>query len=146
MNTELTPRLPVPNLLTAPFWDACRTHRLVMQRCQDCGQLRFYPTAACPFCACEKFSWQSMSGRGHIYSWTRIVRSTDPAWARRTPYISVVVELEEQPGLLVPGLLQESELPATQAAHEVEVWFEDIEGFALPRWRLRKPDKHSNKD
>jgi uncharacterized protein len=128
---------PVPNLITQPFWEGCRERKLLIQRCCDCGKLRFYPTASCPFCACEACTWDEMSGRGRIYSWTRIERSADPVWAKLAPFVSAIVELEEQPHLLIPGLLVESpEFDGSQS--EVEVCFEEVGASVLPRWRLRR--------
>ena len=135
-NQTLLPE-PVPSLLTRPFWDACSQHKLVVQRCCDCGRLRFYPTASCPFCACEVSTWDEMSGRGGIYSWTRVERSPDPAWAKLAPYVSVVVELKEQKHLLIPGLLVQSpDFDGSQS--EVEVCFEEVGASVLPRWRLTR--------
>jgi uncharacterized protein len=126
---------PVESLLTKPFWDACRAHKLSIQRCDDCGKMRFYPTAACPFCACENFTWAEMSGRAKIYSWTRVERTLDPAWAQLVPYVSVIAELEEQEHLLVPGLLLDS-AGFDGSQKRIEVCFEPVGAHVLPRWRL----------
>ena len=43
--------LPVPDAATGPYWEAARTERLVMPRCDDCGRYHFYPRTLCPQCS-----------------------------------------------------------------------------------------------
>lgn len=128
--------LPRPTLGTAPFWEAARDHRLIVQRCDRCGKFRFYPGSGCDRCASPAFTWIDMSGRGRIYSWIVVRRTVDVAWQRRVPFVSAIIELAEQPGLLVPGLLTGIEPEHVRAGLQVEVWFEDVSpGISLPRWR-----------
>ena len=77
-----------------------------------------------------------MSGRGRIYSWIVVRRTVDPAWQRRVPFVSAIIELAEQPGLLIPGLLTGIEPERVQADLPVEIWFEDLSPeISMPRWR-----------
>lgn len=135
MNVEEMP-LPRPTRTTAPFWAAAREHRLIVQQCDRCGKYRFYPSEGCDRCASPEFTWRDMSGRGRIYSWIVVRRTVDAAWKQRVPFVSAVVELVEQEGLLLPGLLTGMEPERVQAGLEVEVWFEDRTAeISLPRWR-----------
>lgn len=128
--------LPRPTLLTRPFWSAAREHRLVIQRCSQCSSLRFYPSAGCHNCGCPEFTWVDMSGRGRVYSWIVVRRTVDTAWKQRVPFVSAIIELEEQKGLLVPGLLTGIAPEGVQADMEVQVWFEDMTPeISLPRWK-----------
>lgn len=130
------PPLPRPTPLTAPFWAAAREHSLRLQRCDRCGRLRFYPAAGCPACGAPECSWMALSGRGRVYSWIVVHRTFHPAWKTRVPYTTGIVELAEQPGLLVPGLLTGLAAGEITAGLEVEAWFEDInDEIAIPRWR-----------
>ena len=137
MNTEtIDLPLPRPTRTTAPFWEAAHDHRLIVQRCDRCGKFRFYPSAGCDRCASPAFTWIDMSGRGRVYSWIVVRRTVDAAWQRRAPFVSAIVELAEQAGLLVPGLLTGIEPERVQAGLPVEVWFEDVSPrISLPRWR-----------
>lgn len=133
--------LPVPTLLTAPFWQAAHEHRLIVQRCSHCGKFRFYPSAGCNHCASLEFTWQPVSGHGHVYSWIVVRRIVDAAWQRRTPYVSAIVELAEQPGLLMPGLLTDCAPERVQPDLPVQVWFEDMTPeISIPRWRPASSD------
>ncbi|VTU22709.1 putative nucleic-acid-binding protein containing a Zn-ribbon [Variovorax sp. SRS16] len=137
MNTSLLDLpLPRPTLLTQPFWDAARAHRLIIQRCDRCGRLRFYPSEGCTHCASPDFTWIDVSGRGHVYSWIVVRRSVDPAWQRRAPFVSAIIELDEQRGVLVPGLLTDIAPEQVRADLPVQVWFEQVSPeISMPRWR-----------
>jgi uncharacterized OB-fold protein len=128
--------LPVPSPLTQPFWDGCRKHRLSLQRCCDCRKFRFYPTAGCPHCASPDARWETVSGRGAVYSWIVVDRTHDPYWRTRVPYVCAIVELREQKGLFMPGLLVGVDPSEVRAAMAVEIVFEDVTpAVSLPRWR-----------
>ena len=38
--------VPDPSEISQPFWDATREKRLVLQRCDSCASLVWYPTGA----------------------------------------------------------------------------------------------------
>lgn len=131
--------LPVPTMLTQPFWDGCREHRLSLQRCLGCRRFRFYPTAACPHCASPDSRWEEVSGQGTVYSWIVARKTYDPYWRNRVPYVCAIVELREQEGLFMPGLLVDVDPSEVCAEMPVEVVFEDVsETVSLPRWRPRE--------
>jgi len=130
--------LPQPTPMTQPFWDAARQEQLIIQRCTHCGRLRFYPSAGCNHCASSEFRWERMSGLGQVYSWIVVRRSVDAVWQRRVPFVSAIIELAEQPGLLMPGLLTDIAPDQVSAGLPVEGWFERMnEHISLPRWRPR---------
>jgi uncharacterized OB-fold protein len=128
--------LPKPTPITRPFWQAAHEHRLAIQRCEACRKLRFYPSAGCDACGSAQSTWVDMSGQGRIYSWIVVRRTPHPAWRQRVPFVSAIVELVEQPGLLVPGLLTNIDPAAVRADLDVTVWFEDLTpDISMPRWR-----------
>ena len=101
--TRLFPR-PAPGPLERPFWDRCRRGELRIQRCDRCRAWRHLPRARCPECGSPDLSWQPVSGRGTVWSFTVCHPPVLPAFADRVPYNAVVVELEEGP-YLVSNLL-----------------------------------------
>lgn len=133
--------LPTPDALTAGFWDAAREHRLVIQRCDECSTFRHYPQAMCPTCHSRSWTWTPISGRGTVYTYTVTQQPFHPAWADRTPFAVVTVELEEGPRMV-------SDLPPADVAdvaigRPVECFFEDHDTadggrFTLPRFRLAR--------
>jgi uncharacterized OB-fold protein len=78
-----------------PFFEGARNGRLVVQKCESCGKLRFPPAQVCAECMSRNLSWVAVSGRGMVYSYTIMHRAYHPAFAAKVPYALVVVELEE---------------------------------------------------
>jgi uncharacterized OB-fold protein len=85
--------LPRPAALTEPFWDACRQHRLIVQRCSACATYVFIPQAFCPSCLGTDLVWVDSSGRGTIVTFTVVWRPQTPAFD--APYVVAVVRLDE---------------------------------------------------
>lgn len=127
---------PVPTSLSKPYWDGCTQGQLRVQRCEHCRKLRFYPAESCPFCGLIGGTWIETSGLGTIYSWIVVRKSPDSYWRTRVPYVSVIVELDDQKHLYIPGLLTDIDPNAVRAGMPVKVWYEPThDGKALPRWK-----------
>lgn len=92
--------VPVPDKLSAPFWEGLRQGELRLQRCRSCGHRQFYPRGWCTACASLELAWEPASGRGEVYSFTVIRRHMAPWWVRELPYVVAVVQLEEGPRLM----------------------------------------------
>lgn len=127
--------LPVPDPVSAPYWEGCRRHELLIQRCTACGQLRFPPAPLCPQCWSEETEWVRASGRGKVYSWIVVVHPVPrEIWADKAPYVVALVELEE--GARLPTNIVECHPHEVEAQMPVEVVFEDAApGITLPRFR-----------
>jgi uncharacterized OB-fold protein len=91
--------LPRPTEDSAPYWEAAHKGELRLQRCCDCGHVRFPPSLLCPRCLSEQAAWDRMSGRGSVFSWIIVHQSQYPAFNADTPYNVAIVELEEGPRL-----------------------------------------------
>ncbi len=88
--------LPKPTPASRPFWDAARRHELTLQRCGGCKKFIYYPRDRCPHCLSKDLSWERVSGRGTIYSYTVVRRASSRAFAD-APYVLAIVELDEGP-------------------------------------------------
>jgi len=84
-----TPRnLPdVTDPLTAGFWEASREHRLVAQKCDACGDLRFPASEICPACWSDSQSWVPVAPTGELYSYVVYHRALDPSMKDEIPYV-----------------------------------------------------------
>lgn len=91
--------LPRPTEDSAPYWDAAGKGELRMQKCSDCGHVRFPPSLLCARCLSEQSEWVQLGGRGKVYSWIIVHQSQHPAFAPDTPYNVAIVELDEGPRL-----------------------------------------------
>lgn len=131
--------------LTAPFWQAARERRLVVQECLDCAALRFPPQAACPHCASLRRGWRDVSGRGRIWSFVVSHPPSLPAFQDFAPFPIALVELDEAPNLRMvgnlvanPGAAINSAPPGTYGiGTRVQVCFHDQdETVTLPFWQV----------
>jgi len=128
--------LPAPDALTQPFWDAAAQRRLVMQRCGDCGHYASPPAPVCERCGSDKLDWQPVSGRGRVYSYTTNYQKSVAGFEEVVPYVNLVVELQEQPLLLLIGDLIDEDASWLRIGAPVEVVFAPLaEGLLLPQWR-----------
>lgn len=91
--------VPAPTVTeeTREFWDALAQSRFVLPRCDGCEAWIWYPRAFCPACGGLAVTWQEVSGRGRIYSYTVVRRSGLPDWKDAVPYVIAYVELDEGP-------------------------------------------------
>ena len=122
---------PAPDADTAPFWEGCRRHRLLLQRCADCAAWRFPPRPRCASCRSDQFSWRQVSGHGTIASYTVCHPPVLPAFADRVPYNVIVVQLAEGP-FIVSNLVDAE--PGVDVS--VEVTFVDVDHeLTLPQFR-----------
>src|SRR3990172_4033785 len=96
MTQEMIAVCPLPEVtrLTAPFWDAVRNRRLVLQRCGSCARCRFPPEVACPHCGSPPAEWAPVRGCATLYTWTVAHPPLLPYFQKRSPWLIAAVELE----------------------------------------------------
>jgi hypothetical protein len=130
------PRPDMNDAATAPYWQAAARHELILPRCEGCGLVFFPPRDACPGCWGGELSWQTMSGRGTVWTFTEVhVPFYDDTWADDVPYVVAVIELDEGPRLLAN--ITDTDMDRLSVGDRVEVVFEDrTEGVSLPMFRL----------
>ena len=118
--------LPQPTPVTQPFWDALREHRVVIQRCRECGAHVYYPRAACSACWSPDLDWVEVSGRGEVHTFTIARAPTAPHFRDEVPQIIALVELDEGVRLTttLPGLRPED----VRVGLAVEPRFDDVPG------------------
>ncbi|MCH7579409.1 MAG: Zn-ribbon domain-containing OB-fold protein [Chloroflexi bacterium] len=123
---------PQPDRDTAKFWEAQNEHRLVFQKCSQCGSIRYLVGPLCPECHSFEHEWAESSGRGTIYSFTTVRHQTHPAFV--PPYTVLLVEMEEGPRLVAQLRAPEGTEVVIGAAVHVE--WEDHEKQSLPVFEL----------
>ena len=84
---------PQPNPETKAFWDAAAEGRLMIGKCNACGQTHYYPRALCPFCFSPRTVLQRASGNATIYTYS-VMRRTP------IPYAIAYVTLAEGPTIM----------------------------------------------
>jgi uncharacterized protein len=126
--------LPIINAETKPYWEYCQKHELRMQKCTQCGHIRFPISILCPQCHSLDSQWEKLSGKGTIYSYTVYRVAYHPAFKDDIPYVVAIIHLDEGPRMEsnIFGCKPEDvriEMP-------VEVSFEDVTAeVSLPKFR-----------
>ena len=129
--------LPLPDEVTAPFWEGCRRGELRMQRCAACARFRFLPRPMCPHCLSLDSEWARMSGDGVLFSFVICHPPVLPAFQAQVPFAVALVELAEDPGLRVVGGVLDCPPDRLRIGQKVVVDFEEIaDCVVLPQWRL----------
>lgn len=124
--------LPFPTQDTKEYWEGCKHHQLLIQRCRNCDAFRFYPRPMCPNCNSMDSEWAEAKGKGKVYSWTVAVQQFHPAF--EVPYIVAIVELEE--GVRIITNILECQPAELYVGMPVVVVFEDVtEEITLPKFK-----------
>ena len=95
----MRPEPPITEV-SAPFWEATRERRLVVQRCDDCQTWVWYPRTACTRCLGDNLQWNTVTGRGTVYACSVHHRPGVAGMKDCVPYVVALVELQEGVRLL----------------------------------------------
>ncbi len=128
--------LPVIDDLNRYYWEAAKARRLDMLRCQDCRMWIHPPRESCAKCQSFELKAETLSGRGKVYSWSVMRTQGNPGFEEKLPYAVVVVELEEQKGLITVGNI-DCPIEDIDIGLPVRVTFEKInDQVTLPQWTV----------
>ncbi len=131
---------PAADAETRPFWEACREHRLVVQRCAACGTWRHPPRPVCAACASFDTTWDEVPGTGSVATYTVVHQALHPALRDVVPYVVVLVELDGTGGARLASNLVGSPPEAVAVGARVEVAWEDMGAeLTVPRFQLVPP-------
>lgn len=83
----------------ASFFANAGAGRLAFPHCRDCGRFHWYPMPRCPHCRGHAIEWRPISGRGEIFSFTRVLHAFDKSRAGRLPYVVALVTFADAPGI-----------------------------------------------
>ncbi len=122
-----TYRLPLP--IVHPenegYWSSLRRHQISLQRCSDCGTIRYPVSPVCHQCFGERYRWRPLSGDGRLTSWVIVERATgNPAWSEVVPYAVGQVDLAEGPRLITNII--NAEFDSLYQGMPVEIVYDDV--------------------
>ena len=119
---------------TRAYWEGCRRHELVLQRCGDCGVVQHRPRALCVSCLSDQIEHFRASGQGTVHTYTVTHQNHARGFREATPYVLAYVDLEEGVRLLTnivdcaPG--------DVRIGMPVQVEYADLDDeIAVPRFR-----------
>lgn len=129
--------LPAVDELTQPFWEAAARQQLVIQRCQECAYFNHPPRTVCDACQSQRLAFVPVSGRGRIYSYAVMHQPNIAGFEQDIPYLNLLIELDEQPRLLLVSYLPMAAKATVHIGAAVEVYFEPVNAeITLPQFRL----------
>jgi uncharacterized protein len=134
------------------YFGHCANHAFHLQKCDDCGLLRYPPTTGCPWCASPKATWTPVEGKGEVHSYEEVHHAIQPAFKGHTPYMVLVVDLDTQKGRPTPQealrvvanlttptgeLAPPDQVRQVGIGTRVRMVFADVtDGLALPQWTI----------
>ena len=140
------PPKPVADRDTQPFWDGVAERRLLVPRCEACGLWIWQPRPMCARCRSEEIGWVECGARARVVSWTVLHPPVLPVWRGAVPFVVLLVELSDAPGVRMLGQLVDAggEVvggPACADGLDFDVavdlrWRVDEAGQTLPAWVL----------
>lgn len=87
---------PQTSELTAPFWEASKEDRYLVQWCTGCNKAIYYPREACPGCLlADNLEWRDSPGRGVVYTFNVMHKPGLPFMTDRLPFVVALVTLDE---------------------------------------------------
>ena len=134
MNGHADKFLPRPTPESAPFWQGCKDHKLLLQHCSGCEAYQFYPRSVCATCLSDQLEWREVSGRGTVETYTIVTRAVSDAYAADAPYVIALITLAEGPRMMsnVIGCDAESVTCGMAVEAVFEPWSEDI---TMPKFK-----------
>lgn len=134
---DTVPAKPHPDMTaeSRPYWEALLRHKLLLQRCAQCGRIRHYPRPLCDACHSFACEWVEASGEARVHSWMVAHHPYHPAFRQDLPYTLITADLAEGVRLLAP--LRGAEPEALRLGQRLVLGFEDVDpGLTLPAFRL----------
>lgn len=136
MTTQTEPArpAPVPDEVSAPYFEGARNGKLMLMRCLACGAWRFPARDRCDRCWSTETEWAQASGEGTLFSFVLMHQVYHPAFAREVPYNVAVVELAE--GIRLTTNIVDCPNEAIHIGMPVQAVFEPVsDTVALPKFR-----------
>ena len=137
MSDKPLKHFPRPTPETEAYWDGCRKHELLLQRCVACSEFQFYPRIVCTNCSSDKLEWVKVSGQGKILTFTIVRRPVSEAYAEDVPYVVALIKLDEGPTMMSNVVQCDPE--ALKIGDPVQVMFEDwSKDISIPKFSPAK--------
>lgn len=134
MSHAVSKPIPIPDEITAPFYDGAREGRLMLQHCPSCNGWSFPARERCPHCFAAGLQWRQASGRGTLYTFAIMHQVMNPGFAGAVPYNVSQIDLEEGVRMIsnVVGVAND----ALTIGMKLEAFFEDVgDGVSVPKFR-----------
>lgn len=123
--------VPVPDVDSAGYWEGARAGRLMLCRADQTGEWIHPPQELSSSGGPTHF--EEVSGRGTIFSFIVVRQATVPG--HQEPYVVGVIELDEQSGLRLAGIINaDPEIVEIGAAVRARLAEIGSSGFRAPEF------------
>lgn len=86
--------------LNGPHWLGAAEGRFLLQKCLDCGWVRYPISPLCAACASARTEWTDLPGTGTVWSYVVSERAFVEGLGLDVPYAVALVELDDGPRYL----------------------------------------------
>lgn len=127
-----------PSPETAGYWEGVKRHELLIKHCPHCNKLHHPRRILCSGCGETGLGWKQAGGKGKVYSFSEVHRTTGE-FSPSTPYVVGVVELEEGVHMFTRFVPRhgDADNSGIRIGAAVSVEFQVLEqGMLLPVFRL----------
>lgn len=105
-----------------------------MQKCNQCGHIRFPVSIVCPKCHSMEVEWTKLSGKGKIHSYIIYRQAFHPSYENDIPYAVAIIQLDEGPRMA--SNITGCEMEDIKIDMPVEVYFDDVtDEISLPKFK-----------
>jgi uncharacterized OB-fold protein len=93
---------PEPTLTStnAPLIEGWRRGELMLQHCNQCHEVIFFPRHMCPQCWSIEIEWKRSSGRGKIVSYSQVYSQVAAPFAAEAPTLLAEIALDDGGAML----------------------------------------------
>lgn len=128
---------PLPNKkgISEKYWEGLNNNKFLIQNCNHCKEMIFYPRVLCPFCGQQDIEFKNHNGRGIIYSFTIVHKTHLQGYSNETPYVVALIKLDGGNAKLMSNII-ECDFEKIQIGMKVKVVFTKITNeFTLPQFK-----------
>jgi uncharacterized protein len=120
---------------TAPFWEATRERRFVLQYCTVAQKFQHYPRPVSIYTGRKTVEWRAVEGTGFVYAYT-VTHRGPPPFRGREPYVIATIELDEGVRFMSNVVGDGSNAEAKIGARVKLLWVSMDDGFNFPVFGL----------
>ena len=113
------------------FYRFAGEKRLMVARCNKCGELFLPPRPMCTKCLSTDLKWVELGKRGELLTYT-VIHVAPTQFQSMVPYIVGVVKLKD--GLKLPGMIRGIEPEEIKVGMELEADFDTTLPSQWPMW------------
>lgn len=115
------------------FYRFMAQEKLMVGKCKKCGKIHLPPRPLCDNCYGTEFTWNEISGKGKLLTYT-IIHVAPPQFQAFAPYAVGIVKLNN--GLRLPGMISGIQHDHLKIGTEMTIDFKACSiGQTWPQWQ-----------